>query len=231
MWRNDALDTMLSPGLAQDALAAPERTPGAPGWDSAAPRGRSHRRFSVKVVKYLLPLGAVALLSSIALWPELTRTVENGRVTWRRLTMISNGAGLMMRPRYHGLDGRDRPYTVSADTAERSGPNRINMAAPVGDVTLQNGTWLLLRARKGVFLQHTNELDLADAVSLFRQDGTIMTSQSATMNLKQGAATSDEYTHAEGPFGTLDAQGFTLVDKGTVIQFHGPAKLVLNAAH
>ena len=178
----------------------------------------------------MLPLGALALLSSIALWPELTRSVENGRVTWHRLTMAT-GAGQMLHPRYHGLDGRNRPYTVSAETAERDGPNRINLAAPVGDATLENGTWLLLRAKKGVYLQHSNELDLADAVTLYRQDGTIMTSQSATMNLKQGAGTSSEYTHAEGPFGTLDAQGFTLVDKGTVIQFHGPAKLVLNGTH
>ncbi len=58
-----------------------------------------------------------------------------------------------------------------------------------------------------------------------------MRSATATMNLKQGAATSNDYTHAEGPFGTLDAEGFTLVDRGGVIQFHGPAKLVLNGAH
>lgn len=189
------------------------------------------RRSGVRVAKYVLPVGALALLSSIALWPELTRTIENGRVTWHRLTAVNTSSGQMLRPRYHGLDGRNRPYTVSADTAERAGPNRINMAAPVGDVTLQNGTWLLLRAKKGVFLQHSNEMDLADSVTLYRQDGTIMTSAVATMNLKQGAATSDVFTHAEGPFGTLDAQGFTLVDKGSVVQFHGPAKLVLNGAH
>jgi lipopolysaccharide export system protein LptC len=145
--------------------------------------------------------------------------------------MVSTGTGQMMQPRYHGLDGRDRPYTVSADTAQREGPNRIKLAAPIGDVTLQNGTWLLLRSKKGVFLQHSNELDLADSVTLYRQDGTVMNSASATMNLKQGAATSSEFTHAEGPFGSLDAQGFTLVDKGAVVQFHGPAKLVLNATH
>jgi lipopolysaccharide export system protein LptC len=186
---------------------------------------------AVRVAKYGLPLVALGLLSSIALWPELTRSVENGRVTWRRLTTSTNGAGLMMHPRYHGLDGRERPYTVSADTAERAGPNRVNLSMPVGDVTLQNGTWLLLKAKNGVFIQHTNELDLAGAVWLYRQDGTTMASATATMNLKLGAATSNDYTHAEGPFGTLDAEGFTLVDKGAVIQFHGPAKLVLNGAH
>ena len=151
-----------------------------------AARGPGASAATVRIAKYVLPLAALALLSSIALWPELTRTVENGRVTWRRLTMAT-GAGMMMHPRYHGLDGRERPYTISADTAEREGPNRVNLAAPVGDATLQNGTWLLLRAKKGIYLQHANELDLADAVTLFRQDGTTMTSQSATMNLKQGS--------------------------------------------
>ena len=222
------LTTTLPSGLAPDALAMVGEP--ALGWDAAAPR-RVRRRRGVRIIKYVLPLGALALLSSIALWPELTRTVENGRVTWRQLTMINNGSGQMLHPRYHGLDGRARPYTVSADVAERDGPNRVNMTRPVGDLTLQNGTWLLLKAKRGVFMQHSNQLDLADAVTLFRQDGTVMTSQTATMDIKQGAGTSDEYTHAEGPFGTLDAQGFTLVDKGSVIQFHGPAKLVLNAAH
>ncbi len=28
---------------------------------------------------------------------------------------------------------------------------------------------------------------------------------------------------SEGPFGTLDAQGFTITDKGAAIQFTGPA--------
>ncbi len=212
-----AIVTDTAPGPAQSRLLARQR--------------RLRRRSAVRLAKYVLPVGALALLSSIALWPELSRTIENGRVTWRRLTALSTTTGQMMRPRYHGLDGMNRPYTISADTAHRDGPNRIKMVAPVGDVTLQNGTWLLVRARHGDFLQHSNELDLSDAVTLYRQDGTTMSSASATMNLKQGAATSDEFTHAEGPFGTLDAQGFTLVDKGGVVQFHGPAKLVLNGSH
>jgi hypothetical protein len=34
--------------------------------------------------------------------------------------------------------------------------------------------------------------------------------------------------HAEGQFGTLEAEGFTLTDKGALISFTGPATLVLN---
>ena len=199
-------------------------------WALPPHRPTRRRRALIRVAKYVLPVVAVALLSSIAMWPEIARNLERSRMAWHAVSAV-NAAGQMVNLRYHGMDGRDRPYTVSADAAERAGPERINLVAPIGDVTMPNGAWLELRAKKGVFIQHTNELDLEHAVTLYRQDGTIMTSDTATMNLKLGAATSNDYTHAEGPFGTLDAEGFTLVDKGSVIQFRGPAKLVLNGAH
>ena len=211
------------------ALTQAATVPSEPAWPLQGVV-RYRRRRVVRVAKYVLPVVALALLSSIALWPELSKTLARGRVTWRKLTAISLDAGRMVRPRYHGLDERGRPYTVSADHADRDGPLRLNLEDPVGDVTLENGTWMLLRAKSGVFMQHANELDLQRNVTLYRQDGTTMNAATATMNLKQGAATSNDYTHAEGPFGTLDAQGFTLVDRGAVVQFHGPAHLVLNAA-
>ncbi len=212
------------------ALQPPAALPNAASWVHPLMAKQPRRRATVRVAKYVLPVVALALLSSIALWPELTRTVANGRVTWHRLTALAS-AGQMLHPRYHGLDEHGRPYTVSAETAHRIGPARVDLNAPIGDVTMENGTWVLLRAKSGVFVEHANELDLQRAVTLYRQDGTIMNSETATVNLKQGAATSNDFTHAEGPFGTLDAQGFTLVDRGAVVQFHGPAKLVLNGAH
>ena len=51
-------------------------------------------------------------------------------------------------------------------------------------------------------------------MTLYRDDGTTMVTASASIDLKPGAAAGGEPTHAEGPFGTLDAQGFTLTDKG-----------------
>ncbi len=194
--------------------------------------GRLARRgLAVRVAKYALPVAALALLSSIALWPEFSRTLENGRVTWRHLTMVQAGTGTLLRPRYRGMDEHDQPYVISADTAQQMGPERVNLKAPRGDVTMRSGAWLQVRSRKGVYMQHANQLDLSDDVTLYRQDGTMLNADTATLDMKKGAAASDDFTHAEGPFGTLDAQGFTLVDKGGVIQFHGPAKLVLNGTH
>ena len=50
----------------------------------------------------------------------------------------------------------------------------------------------------------------------------------ATVEMKAGAASGASPTHVEGPFGTLDASGFTTVDKGAAIQFWGPVRVTLN---
>ncbi len=100
---------------------------------------------------------------------------------------------------------------------------------PKGDITLENGTWLMVQSKHGRLSCSTaSQLDLSHDVTLYRDDGTTLRTASASIDLKSGAAASAEPTHAEGPFGMLDAQGFTVTDKGAAIQFAGPAQLVLN---
>jgi lipopolysaccharide export system protein LptC len=71
-------------------------------------------------------------------------------------------------------------------------------------------------------------LDLSHDVVMYRDDGTTMTTASATVAMKDGAASSHMPTHVEGPFGTLDATGFMTLDKGAAIQFWGPVRVELN---
>jgi lipopolysaccharide export system protein LptC len=141
-----------------------------------------------------------------------------------------NGGATLTDARYRGVDEQGRPYTVTAATAEQVTQDRINLTAPKADIALANGTWLMLQSKHGVYLQNSNQLDLSKDVTLYRDDGTTVTSASASIDLKLGAAAGAEPTHAEGPFGTLDAKGFTITDKGTAIQFIGPAHLVLNGS-
>jgi lipopolysaccharide export system protein LptC len=214
-----------------------QRRPGARLVAAAAGRMRrlptsrpmARRRIAITLTKLLLPALALALLASIALWPEFDRATEEARLAFRRVSGEIEG-GQLVDARYHGIDERGRPYTLTAATAKQVTAERVNLTIPKGDITLQDGTWLMLQAKQGVFMKHSNELDLSHDVTLYRDDGTTMVTASASIDLKNGAAAGAEPVHAEGPFGTLDAQGFTLVDKGSTIQFGGPAHLVLNAA-
>jgi lipopolysaccharide export system protein LptC len=189
------------------------------------PSGMARRHVLITLTKWVLPICALLLLASIALWPELGRVRDTVRMT---IEHSSASGATLTDARYHGIDEHGRPYTVTAETAQQDGPDRINLTIPKADITLTNGTWLMLQGKRGVYLQHASQLDLSRDVTLYRDDGTTLTTASVSIDLKAGAAASDQPTHAEGPFGTLDAQGFIVTDKGTAIQFTGPAKLVLN---
>ena len=194
------------------------------------PRRLAQRRFMVTSTKWLLPLLALALLSLVALWPEMMRVQQEGRIAFRRVFGTVTDSATVIQPRYHGMDGRGRPYTLTADRAAQAGPERINLVNPKGDVALPGNDWMMVQGKAGVFMQHSNQLDLSGNVQLYRDDGVTMRSYAATVDMKAGAAASGNQTHAEGPFGQLDAQGFTLLGKGSAIQFQGPARLILNQA-
>ena len=190
----------------------------------------TRRRWVVSIGKRLLPLVAVALLASVVLWPQLAGDNEQARVTYRR-GAAEPESGQMKAAKYHGVDAHGQPYTVTAVTARQVDAERINLTEPQGDLALESGNWLTAHGHAGVYLQHAGSLDLSGDVWLYRDDGTTLTTDSATLDLKQGAAAGAEMTHAEGPFGILDAQGFAVTDRGAVIRFSGPGRLVLNAAH
>jgi lipopolysaccharide export system protein LptC len=195
----------------------------APGWRLAL------RRWLVAAAKRILPLAALALLASLALWPEIAHETDQSRLSYRRGTGTPE-SGRMTVATYHGVDSNNRPYTMTATTAKQVSPERIDLTDPKGDMSLESGNWLMSQGRKGVYLQHAGSLDLSDDVQLYRDDGTTLTTSSATLDLKAGAAAGAEMVHAEGPFGTLDAQGFAVTDRGTIMQFSGPGRLVLNGA-
>ncbi len=185
------------------------------------------RRIAVGLAKRLLPVVALALLSLVALWPEIGPSEHKQFTT--RVGGIEPQSGQLTDLRYNGVDDRDRPYTVTASAAHQVSPERINLVDPKGDIRTESGSWLMVQARRGVYGQHSGQLDLSGDVTLYRDDGLTLQTDSATLDLKAGAGASADLVHAEGPFGSLDAQGFAATDHGAVLQFTGPGRLVLNA--
>lgn len=197
--------------------------------DPVTTRWLARRRALITLTKFLLPLGAAALLAAIALWPEFDRSHDNARLTLNNVSGEIDGARLK-DARYHGVDEKGRPYTVTAAFARQLDSDRVDLSDPKGDMTREDGMWLMLRAVHGVFAQRANHLDLWQEVTLYRDDGTTLTTSRASVDIKGGSAAGDDPVHVEGPFGTLDSQGFSLTDKGAAIRFLGPSRVVLNGA-
>jgi lipopolysaccharide export system protein LptC len=197
--------------------------------NAARARELSRRSSHIGLAKKVLPAVAVALLVAVALWPEW-----HGDSIGTRLNLHANVAepasGEITNGRYNGQNDRGEPFTVTADSAHQKGPDRIDLTNPVGDITLRGGAWLQGKGKAGVYDQRSGQLDLSGDVSLYRDDGAILQTDSATIDTKTSTAASNDPVHVEGPFGTLDAQGFSVFDNGQVIHFNGPGRLMLNGA-
>jgi len=187
------------------------------------------RRFVITLTKWVLPLTAMGLLSLIALWPQIDAATTKARLALNHVTGEVEG-GKLIDARYNGLDEKGRPYTLTAATAWQIDAQKVGLTLPKGDITLENGTWLMLTSKRGTFIQGLNQLDLVKDVTLYRDDGTTMHTESASIDMKMGAAGGSDPVHVEGPFGVLDAQGFTVMDKGNAIDFSGPAHVIMNGA-
>ncbi len=191
------------------------------------PRRIARRSWMVTLAKRLLPVVALALLTTVAFWPEISRDTMEARMALNR-GIVAPESGQLTEPRYNGVDDEGHRYTITADTARQVSADRINLVAPVGDLTMQNGTWIWVTSKAGVYLQQAQQLDLSGDVTIYRDDGITLATDSAAIDLKEGAAAGSARVHVEGPFGTLDAQNFSVLDRGAVIQFAGPGHLVLN---
>ena len=214
-----------------DSIRPPVR-PGSFGPSRArpvvSPSGLARRHRQVTLAKFLLPLAALALLAVVALWPEFSRDADR-----RRLRLQQGGVqaqtGQMLDASYHGVDARGQPYTLTATSARETGPaSKIELTDPKADLTQERGDWSMARSAHGVYDQHAGNLDVWGDVQLYRDDGTTLSTGSANIDLRAGAAAGSEQVHVEGPFGTLDAQGFAATDRGTITRFAGPGRLVLN---
>jgi lipopolysaccharide export system protein LptC len=189
----------------------------------------ARRTRTVTIFKAVLPLAAVLLLIALAIAPGLRAGPGADRVTYKVQNAPQTSGSQMQNAQYKGLDQHGQPFTLTATSANDQGTDDVALAKPQGDITLTSGAWLMLRSDSGMFNQKLQTLGLKGNVTLYRNDGTTMTTPDAKIDLKGGTANSTTPVQAAGPFGTLNAtNGFNLTDRGADVVFNGPATLVLN---
>ncbi|MFT8931046.1 MAG: LPS export ABC transporter periplasmic protein LptC [Acetobacter syzygii] len=188
----------------------------------------ARRRMVLRWAKWVLPATALLLLSAIAIWPEVERLVSANQTTIRELSKVKIESGNLIGATYRGVDEHDRPFMITADVVHQATDSRLDLTDPVADILTQGGDWLMVRSEKGVYMQHAQILDLTGEVTLYRDDGLMMHTPIADVDVKRSIIASDSWVRAEGPFGVLDAQGFLLSQHEGIAQFRGPGRLILN---
>jgi len=198
--------------------------------DHRRPRMRSGGGYSrfVSSMKILLPFLALGLVALIIIWPRL-KTEDTFRIGFSSVRLSGSAQPGVDNARYMGTDENRQPYSITADLARISDKvdGLISLEMPKADLTLEDGTWLVLTADNGRFLEGKQQLDLEGNVNLFHDTGYEISTGQLIVNLKSNVAESEMPVAGHGPFGELTSAGLKLVDKGRIIYFTGPAQLIL----
>lgn len=191
--------------------------------------GRSYSRF-VALMRFILPVIALTLVGAIVIWPQSQDRPEGFRLSISEVQTLEQGGQRLVNARYTGIDVRNQPYVVTAETAAQIENQNamVALARPQADITLDNGTWVALSAASGTFQREAQILVFSGGVNLFHDAGYEFRTPSALIDLGKGTAFGDETIEGQGPFGSLHAEGFQILERGQRILFTGKSQLVIH---
>lgn len=186
----------------------------------------------VSAMKIVLPTVAGLLLAVVIILPQLRGEPEQFAAEVAVTEGASGNTLSLVNARYLGTDSSGQPFSVTAKSVREGADDddNIDLTAPQADISLNDGTWLMVGAESGQYHRETQTLTLEGEVNLFQDQGYELHTQTATIMLEEGSASSATPVSSQGPFGQLQSQGFKLQDKGKIVYFTGPARLVLNSA-
>jgi lipopolysaccharide export system protein LptC len=218
---------------AEIADAAPDARTPAPPPETPGPRARrplrtAHTRF-VGLMKWALPVTAAALVAIMVAWSQ-DREQDRGFRLGESSIKVEDVAGQkVVNARYTGTDNHHRPYTITAEALAQATRDTdvIQLNGPKADLALGDSSWAALTAPTGMYSRKERRLHLAGGVNLFHDAGYEFRTERADIDLGLSRAQGDDPVDGQGPFGTLQADGFRIEDGGQRIHFTGRAKLVI----
>jgi lipopolysaccharide export system protein LptC len=195
---------------------------------------RYDNRYSrfVAWVKIVLPLAALGLLSSLALFsrdidPEAA--IPFSDVDVKELAR-EQGIGA---PTFTGVLSDGSPYRITAEAARprAASLSQVDATRITGVVDRIDGTVVTLEAAEGGFDGGTGRLDLRGAVEVETSTDLTMTSERMTLFTEENRLISEVPVRVVAPFGTLDAGAMEIGpeaagDAGTVLRFKNGVSLL-----
>lgn len=191
------------------------------------PRFRSRYSRFVTLMKYALPVIAGSVLLLVVVWPEFKPKPERFAVGISDLKVNVEGGQRVVNARFTAVDSENRPFSVTADAVVQDAKDGVKLTQPKADVTLAGNSWVAIAAPQGTFWRKPKVLNLVGGVDLFHDAGYEFQTEEARIDFRIGAASGDTPVKGQGPFGTVDAEGFRIVESGNRIIFNGKCRLVI----
>jgi lipopolysaccharide export system protein LptC len=193
------------------------------------PYSRSGYSRFVLLAKYVLPIVAGVVMMLVVVWPELKSKPEKFLLGLSDVKIETAGGQRVINARFTGVDSENRPFSITAKSVVQaaSKDNGVQLTQPKADVTLAGDSWVAIAAPKGLFRRDAEILDLSGGVDVFHDDGYEFRTAEARLDFGKSTASGDKPIRGQGPFGTIEAEGFEIAGSGDSIVFTGKSRLLL----
>jgi len=209
------------------------RESGISGLSPSRSMAKSVSKYSkiIATLRIVLPSLALFLIALVVLLPQFRGEDERFIVDIGPSEESDSDSLSLVNARYFGTDEQGQPFSLTAKVVQelQGSETDVRLTSPKADISLNNGTWLVVGASDGIYDRSIDVLNLTGEVSLFQDQGFEIHTSTAEVDLKEGSAEGEEPVHGQGTFGQLESHGFRLEDKGKKILFKGPARLILNS--
>lgn len=210
------------------------RPTGLRNWrDQRRPGAGATQRYSrfVRIMKVTLPLIAFSLVVLVVVYSMLGRDTQNFKITLERRSGSADDRQLVA-PRLTGTDGKGQPFTVTAKSATQAPgkSQKMSFDSVVGDITMQDKSWLALEATRGLMDGEAKTLDLYDTINIFTDKGYECHTNAARYDFGVGVLRGDHAINCQGPLGLITGQSFEgLRDPGRMMFSGGVSTTIFPA--
>ncbi|MBL42843.1 MAG: hypothetical protein CMM49_09325 [Rhodospirillaceae bacterium] len=184
----------------------------------------------VSLIKLIFLATASALVLLIVAWSFSSPSDEKITISLSNSKPIKNISEGLTNGRFIGKDDNDQTYIITADYAEpiNGNPREIALQILQADLTLDDGTWITLKAPGGILKRSRNELLLGDSVYIYADNRFEVFTNLVKIDLSKSIITSDNQINMQSPYGNLVANSFNFDNNKNNLYFSN-VKLIFNA--
>lgn len=183
----------------------------------------------VRWMRILLPVTALIIIGVLFTMTggrekDIIPTQEEAKVA------PSVGKNELLNPHFESVDKNNQPYEITADRAVQGSQveQMVLLINPKGNMTMSSGEKAYMEAKNGAFRQDNNRVVLEGAVKLTHQNGYVLNTEKLNIDLNNSLAWTEVDVQINGPDGSIDARGMKANDTTGLLEFTGPAKMIIN---
>lgn len=186
----------------------------------------SPRSRRVRISRNMLAIMAVLLFIAIVIIAWFN-SGDSNRLVLSGSNKPSEAGANMLRPRYHGVDSQNRPYTIMADVATQQTDGSILLERINADMMVKDTAWLALNAQNGRLMPEAQQVELTQNIQMFYEGGYEFRSNHALINMKTATVIGKEPIEGQGPSGIIKANRFEILESGEVLKFMENVRVTL----